>query len=143
MSVLILLPIYSLVYDSFTSSQDIHPNTTRTGLWMHDTVPRMFSVCRIPRSECDTLSTPDKSSPHRNKVVVLLHDWIYSMDVYDGSTRNIGHREIEKRLRSIVLDVKDRVSTGEKAVPVSVLTSDDRDIWTKVRCTFIARHLTY
>lgn len=112
--------------------QEIHSDTTRTGLWMHTTVPRMFNVCRIPQPGCDVLRTTKPSSTHRNKVIVLLHDWIYAIDVYDGSLHNIGHKEIERRLRNIVLDAKARSTACQTPVPISVLSSDERDVWAKV-----------
>lgn len=105
---------------------------------MRNTVPRMFNVCRIPDLGCDRLSTPQASSVSKKKVMVMLHNWIYAVDVYDGRNTNIGHVEFEKRIRSVVLDVEKRMVSGERAVPIGVLTSDDRDIWAKV---IILRHL--
>ena len=54
------------------------------------------------------------------------------MDVYDGGNVNLGHVELEKRLRDVILDAERRWAAGERAVPVGTLTSDDRDTWTKV-----------
>ena len=62
----------------------------------------------------------------------MLHDWIYAMNVYDSESVNIGHIEIEKRIRDVVLDVERRLLSGERAVPIGVLTSDNRDTWAKV-----------
>ena len=103
---------------------------------MRDTVPRMFNVCRTPKTSCDQLAKARPSSPHQKKVIVMLHDWIYAMDVCDGGNTNIGYNEIEKRIRYVVLDVEKRLTSGERAVPIGVLTSDARDVWAKV-CSFI------
>ncbi|EJD06449.1 carnitine acetyltransferase [Fomitiporia mediterranea MF3/22] len=112
-------------------SQELHPDTTHTGKWMRHTVPRMFNVCRIPRPVCDRLSHSQPSAPSKNKVMVMLHDWIYVVDVYDGGNTNIGHIELEKRIRDIVLDADRRLASGERALPIGVLTSDNRDNWTQ------------
>ena len=81
--------------------QELYPETTYTGLWMRDTVPRMFNVCRVPQIVCDRLSKAQASSPAGKKVLVTLHDWIYSMNVYDSGDTSLGHVELEKRIRDI------------------------------------------
>lgn len=42
--------------------------------------------------------------------------------------------EIEARFRAVMLDVESRLANGERAVPIGVLSADDRDTWAKV-CT--------
>ncbi|KAL5526743.1 hypothetical protein ACEPAF_8468 [Sanghuangporus sanghuang] len=121
----------TLQFKKCIESQELYPGTTYTGLWMRRAVPRMFNVCRIPQVECDRLSTAQASSSARNKVMVMVHDWIYSIDVFDGKRGYSGHFELEKRLRNIVIDAERRLAEGEKSVSVGVLTSDDRDTWTK------------
>ena len=100
---------------------------------MHNTVPRMYNVCRIPQAGRDRLSTPSASSIHHKKVIVMIHDWIYSIDVYGAqSSRSVDHTELERRIRGVVIDSSKRLASGERGRPVSVMTSDDRDIWSKV-----------
>lgn len=127
--------------------QELYPDTTRTGLWMHNAVPRMFNVCRIPQANRDRLAYAQPSSPYRKKVVVSIRDWIYSLDVYDGDRRSICHHEIERRLRDIVLDAESRVRTGESGPAVGVLTADERNAWAKVSAMesmkFCPRYLFY
>lgn len=41
-------------------------------------------------------------------------------------------REIEKQIRSVILDVEERLEKGEKAVPIGVLSADERDRWAEV-----------
>ncbi|KAG5721720.1 hypothetical protein E4T56_gene9212, partial [Termitomyces sp. T112] len=38
-------------------------------------------------------------------------------------------REIATRIRAVVLDVEQRLATGERALPVGVLSADNRDAW--------------
>ena len=63
----------------------------------------------------------------------MVHEWMYSVDVYDENTqRNAGFQEIERRIRDVVLDAQGRLSEGEKAIAVGMLSSDDRDVWATV-----------
>jgi Choline/Carnitine o-acyltransferase len=67
----------------------------------------------------------------------MLHDWAYAVPVYHPPAGNqppvlISPREIEAKLRSVVLDVEERLAKGEKAVPIGVLSADDRDKWAAV-----------
>ena len=68
----------------------------------------------------------------------MVHDWCYSVVVYDPPVGNSPQklslpREIESRIRAVVLDVETRLQNGEKAVPIGVLSADDRDRWSKVK----------
>ncbi|KAH8117830.1 carnitine acetyltransferase [Phellopilus nigrolimitatus] len=123
----------TLEFKKRLESQELYPDTTRTGLWMRDTVPRMFNVCRIPQNNCDKLSSPQLPSPYHNKVLVMIHDWIYVLDVYDSEPLETEHRELERRIRDVVIDAEGRLMSGERAPPVAVLSSDDRETWAKNR----------
>ena len=104
-----------------------------SGLWFRNTVPRLFNKCRIPRRNRDELKVAPPSSPHSSKIVLLIRDWMYAVDVYDGKSSNIGHQELERRLRSVVADVNKRESRGERPFAVGLLSSDGRDKWAEVR----------
>ena len=67
----------------------------------------------------------------------MVHDWCYSVIVYDPPAGDLPPKlsspgEIETRIRAVVLDVETRLQDGEKAVPIGVLSADDRDRWSKV-----------
>lgn len=66
------------------------------------------------------------------KLLVMASDWMYAVDVValDGSP--LPPDVIENSLRAIVNDVRGRIAKGEHVVPVSVLTTDDRDRWAAV-----------
>ncbi|TFK33238.1 acyltransferase ChoActase/COT/CPT [Crucibulum laeve] len=137
-------------------TQELHPETTRTGIWLRDSTSKMFNIARIPKEYCDVLSTPSASSPYSHCVLVMVHNWCYAVPVYHSlptpqeaptpasatsdedpecptHSLNLGELmsppEIEKRLRAVVLDVEARLANGEKAVPVGLLSADDRDRW--------------
>ena len=98
----------------------------------------MFNIARIPEPLCDTLSgypnTPTRAS---RSILVMVHDWCYSVVVYDPPVGDSPPKlslpgEIEVRLRAVVLDVEMRLQNNERAVPIGVLSADNRDRWTKV-----------
>jgi Choline/Carnitine o-acyltransferase len=111
---------------------DSHPFAP--GIWLRECTANMFNLGRIPQAHCDTFSEiPSPSHPDAKKLLVMLHDWFYAVDVYDAQFKLLPVVEIERRLRSIVEHVKRRQEAGEiEAVPVGLLTADNRDLWAKV-----------
>ncbi|OCH94373.1 acyltransferase ChoActase/COT/CPT [Obba rivulosa] len=110
--------------------QELYPDTTRTGVWFHDCVSRMFNICRMPQPKCDALSMPaPPQSPHARKIIVFVHDWLYAIEVLDKDLQSLSPGEISRRISAVVGDVVERLTQGEKAVPVGVMTADDRDHW--------------
>ena len=98
----------------------------------------MFNIARIPEPLCDTLSGyPDTPTRASRSILVMVHDWCYSVVVYDPPVKDSPPKlslrgEIEARIRAVVLDVETRLQNGEKAVPIGVLSADNRDRWSKV-----------
>jgi hypothetical protein len=104
------------------------------GLWIHETAGKVFNTCRIPQPHCDSLShQPPPNVPNARKILVMVNDWIYAVEVYDKNRKLYSVDDIEQRLRSVVQDATRRKQAGEKAVPVGILSSDHRDRWTEVR----------
>jgi hypothetical protein len=108
----------------------------------------MFNIARIPEPLCDTLSGySDTSTRASRSILVMVHDWCYSVVVYDPPVGDSPPKlslpgEIEARIRAVVLDVETRLQNGEKAVPIGVLSADDRDRWSKVKnTTLISKYL--
>ena len=102
------------------------------GLWIHETAGKVFNTCRIPQPHCDSLSPqPPPDVPNARKILVMVNDWIYAVEVYDENRKPYSVDDIEQRLRSVVQDAARRKQAGEKAVPVGVQSSDHR--WTEVR----------
>ena len=95
----------------------------------------MFNVCRIPKEHVDELKYSDPTSPYHNKVLVLIHDWIYAMDIHHTDGKAIDHIKIEQCLRDIATDAAARLASGNVAPAVNVLSADERGIWAKARFT--------
>lgn len=85
----------------------------------------MFNTSRIPQADCDVLSEPSPSHPASSSVVVMVHGWFYSVPV-----SSLSPSAIANHLESIVHDADYRLSHGDKAVPLGILSADHRDTWT-------------
>lgn len=112
----------------------------RLGLWFRNSTEKLFNIGRIPELFCDTLSSrPETPTKEARSILVMLHGWCYLVPVYypptSPGTREVlmSARQIEMRLRSLVLDVEERLARGEKPVPIGTLSADDRDKWATVR----------
>ncbi|KAF9243394.1 acyltransferase ChoActase/COT/CPT [Melanogaster broomeanus] len=115
------------------ASQELCPDTTRTGMWLRYATSLIFNVSRVPQRGCDKLSLPPPpSSPWASTATVVAHDFFYALRVADPTTGAPLHvDEIERGLRAVVRDVLHRRQNGERSVEVGVLSSDGRDEWTK------------
>ncbi|KAF7970073.1 hypothetical protein HWV62_25048 [Athelia sp. TMB] len=128
---------HTLDFKERLDREELHPSTTRTGIWLRDSTSRIFNTCRIPLPECDALSPQaSPSSTHATKLLVMIHDWQYLVDCYVPLEQGgqvlptrISGSELERRLREIARDAESRLKLGEKAVPVGVLSADGRDGW--------------
>lgn len=108
------------------------------GSWVLECLKNMFNIARIPEPLCDTISEPPHvTSRDARSILLMIHNWCYSVVVYqiEESTSQpilLSPGEIETRLRAVVLDVEMRLANGEKALPIGVLSADERDRWAKV-----------
>ncbi|KAI0775213.1 acyltransferase ChoActase/COT/CPT [Trametes elegans] len=110
--------------------QEIYPETTRTGLWFRHSALQVFNICRTPQRQCDYFSSrPAPSDPDARKVVVSVADWMYAIVVVAPDGSPLPPSVIENRLYAVAADANARKTRGEHAVPVNVLTTDDRDRW--------------
>ncbi|CAL1716338.1 unnamed protein product [Somion occarium] len=120
----------TLEFKSRLEKQEVYPDTTRDGLWFQRTIGLNFNTARIPRRSCDTFSpVPPSPDPSTHTVLVHIHDWQYSIDVLDSRLELLPVQTLEQRLLCIVEDAGRRLEARERAVPVGVLTSDERDRW--------------
>ena len=107
--------------------------SARVGIWLRDTGAKMFNTSRIPQTQCDFLLTKPPPTDHdARRIIVMLHDWFYAVEVLDKDMRILEPAEIEQRLLSVVADADSRLARGEVAPAVGVLTTDDRDRWAEV-----------
>ena len=63
---------------------------------------------------------------------MLIHDFFYLVEVQGESCKLHSPGVIEQRLWSCVRDAERRLASGEQAKPIGILSTDDRDRWTKV-----------
>ena len=92
----------------------------------------MFNVCRVPDHPRDHLIKAGPGSPFHKRVIILLLDWVYSIDAYDDGAKNVGYIELENRIRDVVVDVEKRLLYPERTCPVCVLTAGTRNQWAEV-----------
>ena len=119
--------------NGFIRSEDL-PELTKSQIWLNNSNRKMWNIARAPRPGCDILTTkPQLSSPDARSIVVLIHDFFYVVEVYDESCKPYSPGVIERRLWSCVRDVERRVASGERAKPIGILGTDDRDRWAEVR----------
>ncbi|KAJ7455348.1 acyltransferase ChoActase/COT/CPT [Mycena galericulata] len=114
--------------------QELYPETTRTGLWLRESIAKMFNIARIPKPKCDILSKPPAASdPDAQKIYIMIHGWCYAIPVYRPTSppKLLDVQEIETRIRSAVIDAQHRLIDGERAIPIGALTADERDRWTQ------------
>jgi hypothetical protein len=117
-------------------NQHPDPDTTRTGVWLLTNTEKMFNTCRLPRAGADILAARNPTSEHTQDITLMLYDFVYTVRVCEDDRTPLSVQIIEDRIRAVVLDVIKRIESGESAVPVGVLTSDDRDRWAEVSMSF-------
>lgn len=64
-----------------------------------------------------------------------MHDWFYAIEVCDEHGSALSAKALEGNILGAVRDVMKRLEQGERAVPVSVLSADERDKWAEVKFT--------
>ncbi|KAG9007905.1 hypothetical protein FRB94_013852 [Tulasnella sp. JGI-2019a] len=123
-----------VIFKEKIDRQEIHPDSSRTGLWFRRWALSLFNIARIPLPGCDALSQPPSSSTvDTRSITVMCKDWLYTVEVQDRDQNCVNVNELEKRLWEVVEDVRAREKRGEKAVAVGILTADERDLWAKNR----------
>ncbi|KAJ7227298.1 acyltransferase ChoActase/COT/CPT [Mycena pura] len=124
----------TLSFKDLLSRQELYPDTTRTGIWLRENTAKMFNTARIPKSICDILSRPPLSSePDAQKIYLMIYGWCYAITVYNPTSppQLVEVQELEKRIRSAVVDAQQRLVSGEEAIRIGALTADERDRWTE------------
>ncbi|KAL1921469.1 uncharacterized protein VTP21DRAFT_11185 [Calcarisporiella thermophila] len=116
-------------FKEMIDSQTLPAERLRDGapICMHQ-YTQVFGFTRIPQHDCDTLVHAPHPHPARH-IIVLVHNRIYRVNVYDENGRPLSDGEVEKQMWAAVRDAEQR---GE-CVPVPLFTSDHRDEWTKNR----------
>lgn len=91
---------------------------------------RMYNSCRVPGEECDSIVTYSGDKRH---IIVLRNNYILAVEVLDeaGAIKPIS--DIIRQLEDCI-ELSSSPFDLESHPPVSVLTSEDRTVWAKVRC---------
>ncbi|KAK0204849.1 acyltransferase ChoActase/COT/CPT [Desarmillaria ectypa] len=111
-------------------TQELYPDTTRTGIWLRESTSKMFNVARIPKPSCDTLSPVlPPTDPSTYNIVVMVHGWFYKITVMESHSVSIDVSHLARYLEAVVSDAEQRLIDGEEPVSIGVLSADDRDTW--------------
>ena len=117
------------------------------GIWLRESTSKLFNIARRPKRSGDTLSTcPGSPTLQARSLLLMVHDWCYRVTVYHPPTSSspalVSPKEIEARIRAVMLDVEERLAHGERAFPIGVLSGDNRDCWAYVRSTSCTKPLS-
>jgi hypothetical protein len=93
------------------------------------TYSRMFSSCVIPGEECDEMRDYPNDAKH---ILVLRNNCIWSIQVFDDNGEEIPLADILRQFE-LVREEATGLFDLERYPPVSVLTSENRTNWAKVR----------
>lgn len=97
-------------------------------LCMH-TYTRMFNTCIVPGEECDELVSYPNDSKY---IIALRNNCIWTVQVLDDNGNSLPLADILSQFEQVREE-----ATGlfdlERYPPVSVLTSENRTNWAKVR----------
>ncbi len=100
--------------------------TDTTGRWFNRLARRLYGVTRIPALPHDW----NTATPHpavARHITVIARDNYYELEVVRKDGTLLGIDALEKALWDIVADAQKGDGAG-----VGVLSSDNRDTWTKV-----------
>ena len=62
----------------------------------------------------------------------MMGDFFYAIEVYNTAGTLVAPAALEQQLHAVLRDYHARVSSGEKASPLGIMTTDDRDSWAAV-----------
>ncbi|KAF2136832.1 uncharacterized protein K452DRAFT_236842 [Aplosporella prunicola CBS 121167] len=88
----------------------------------------MFNCCRIPAKPADF---PKKYDPAQNKHIVVVRKNQFFKVMHEVDGRQLNTSELEQQFRRVY-------AKAEKAPPVGLFTSQNRDVWADVREKLIA-----
>ncbi|KAG1747233.1 Choline/Carnitine o-acyltransferase-domain-containing protein [Suillus paluster] len=71
---------------------------------------------------------PDPDTTRTGDVTLMLCDFVYTVRVCEDDRTPLPVQTTESHIRAVALDVINRIEAGESAVPIGVLTSDDRPL---------------
>ncbi|KAF8311691.1 carnitine acetyltransferase [Clavulina sp. PMI_390] len=120
-----------LDYRDKLQSQEIHPDTSRTGKWFRDPALRLYGATRIPLPGCDAVV--NRAGSGGKWVHIMYRERSYRVLTSSDDSQRVPVGELEQSLRQIVQDVDMQVARHEPHTPIGRLTADHRDRWAKNR----------
>ncbi|WFD30810.1 carnitine O-acetyltransferase [Malassezia sp. CBS 17886] len=114
--------LYKLAIDN----ESLAPDASRAGAFCMHQYTRMFGVTRIPGLPHDWNTMA--SVENVRHVTVLINDHVYELQLLNEANEVLPLADVEKALKAMVAD-----SQKSAAVPVGVLTSEQRDTWAHAR----------
>ncbi|TIC64247.1 acyltransferase ChoActase/COT/CPT [Wallemia mellicola] len=103
------------------------PDLSKAARWFGPRANRLFGMTRIPQYDCDELT--HVPLPNLTKhIVVFAKSQTFKVDVIDSKGAIQGWENIAKSFQSITDNLGNNLDAD-----VGVMTSDDRDRWTKNR----------
>ena len=97
---------------------------------------RIFASCRLPREGCDVQYKAQKGVGH---VIVLRGADMWRVQIVDTATgRPLSVPMLERQLQYVVEHAPCTATPSNEPPPLSVLTTDDRDVWAKARQELVA-----
>ena len=93
---------------------------------------------------CDALAPlPSRGSSESRKIVLMLRDWCYTIDVLDDTDTPVPVIKVESYIWKAIHDANLRQERGENAIPIGLLTAHDRNSWAKVSTCSLPRGTTH
>ncbi|KAJ3328249.1 Carnitine O-acetyltransferase mitochondrial [Blyttiomyces sp. JEL0837] len=112
-------------------SEKLEPETARSGALCSHQYRFLFNSTRIPKLPEDVTRTSDPAT--NNHIVVLRKNQFFKLDLVKRDGTQLSTAEIETQLKKII-----QLAGPNKDVPVGALTTENRDVWAKVREDLLA-----
>lgn len=103
----------------------MEPEATKTGKLCSEQYKYLFNSTRIPKIPSDITRVSDHTT--NSHIVVLRKNQFYKLELTHNGTK-LSTKEIQKQLEYIY-----NIAGDESEAPVGALTTENRDVWTKVR----------
>ncbi|RKO88367.1 acyltransferase ChoActase/COT/CPT [Blyttiomyces helicus] len=121
----------ALEFKNLVVSEELTPDMARNSALCSHQYRFMFNSTRIPKIPSDvTRGADSKTNTH---IVVLRHNQFFTFDSVHPDGRQLSAAEIEAQIQRIY-----ETAGNSKETPVGLLTTENRDVWTKAREDLLA-----
>lgn len=88
-------------------------------------------MARIPKPSCDIIKQASSEDPNSKKILIMIRNHFYLINPYNEIQQFVGVNEIFRKLQACASD-----ALQSHAIPLSLLSADDRDKWAEVNCVY-------